>query len=349
MSGDETKLEFVNPIQVPDWDSRIMSYDGFTFFHGAAWAGVLTESFGFVPQYALLRQAGHIQALLPVMEVRSPFTGARGVGLPFSDLCAPLAVSPDAARVLFEHLKEHGRDRQWQHLSWRGGNPVSDAAQPSVSYHAHTLDLRPGLEVVEARCDSAVRRAIRKAQESGLTVRLGASLDALKRFHHLYCLTRQRHGLPPQPFSFFQSIHRHVICRGYGFVAEALLHHTAIASAVFFTLGRRALYKYGASDHTHQQTRANNLVMWEAIQWLIKKGCESLHMGRTSLANEGLRRFKLGWGTDESRLDYFKCDLRENTFVREQDDAQGWHNRVFRLLPVPASRLVGALAYKHAG
>lgn len=349
MNGDETKLEFVNPIQVPDWDAQIMSHDGFTFFHGAAWAGVLAESFGFVPHYALLRQAGHIQALMPVMEIRSPFTGARGVSLPFSDLCGPLAVSPDAALGLFEQLTEHGRARRWQHLAWRGGKQVSDAAQPSVSFHAHTLDLRPGPNVVEDRCDAAVRRAIRKAQESGLAVRLSTSLDALKRFHQLYCLTRRRHGLPPQPFSFFESIHRHVICRGYGFVVEALLTQTAIASAVFFTLGRRALYKYGASDYTHQQTRANNLVMWEAIQWLIRRGCESLHMGRTSLANEGLRRFKLGWGTVESRLDYFKYDLRRSTFVQEQDDAQGWHNRVFRLLPSPASRLVGALAYKHAG
>jgi len=122
-----------------------------------------------------------------------------------------------------------------------------------------------------------------------------------------------------------------------------------IAAAVYLHSGRLAHYKYGASDETYQHLRANNLVMWHAIQWHAERGFTALDFGRTSLSNEGLRRFKLGWGTEESRLDYFKLDLRTGAFLTAPDRASGCHTRVFRILPLPFSRLVGRLLYRHIG
>jgi hypothetical protein len=89
--------------------------------------------------------------------------------------------------------------------------------------------------------------------------------------------------------------------------------------------------------------------MWKAIQWHAHHGFESLDFGRTSLANEGLRKFKLGWGTRERTLDYFRYDLRASAFVTVRDESTGWHNRIFARLPVSLSRLAGALLYKHVG
>jgi len=66
-----------------------------------------------------------------------------------------------------------------------------------------------------------------------------------------------------------------------------------------------------------------------------------------SLENEGLRRFKLGWGTQERRIDYFRYDQRKAAFVTARDESSGWHNRIFRMLPVSLSRLIGAASYRH--
>ncbi len=81
-----------------------------------------------------------------------------------------------------------------------------------------------------------------------------------------------------------------------------------IAAAIFFRFGRNALYKYGASDKRFQALRANNLVMWQGIQFLARNGAEKLHFGRTEQENEGLRRFKLSWNTQEETIDYFRID-----------------------------------------
>ena len=120
-----------------------------------------------------------------------------------------------------------------------------------------------------------------------------------------------------------------------------------IAAAVHFYQGVQAIYKYGASDKSFQHLRGNNLVMWEAIKWHVRQGSTSLDMGRTSLVNDGVRRFKLGWGVEESIIEYLKYDLRRECFMSESDGSFGWHNRFFQLMPVSLSRMIGAVLYRH--
>jgi hypothetical protein len=65
------------------------------------------------------------------------------------------------------------------------------------------------------------------------------------------------------------------------------------------------------------------------------------------MANEGLRRFKLGWGTSEDKIKCFKYDFRKKIFVTDSDDAFGWHNRIFQSLPNFVSRMTGKMLYRH--
>ena len=165
---------------------------------------------------------------------------------------------------------------------------------------------------------------------------MSGSEEDVGAFYRLHVRTRRRHGLPPQPFSFFRNIHRHVIKPGLGFVALAHSASRPIAGAVFFSLGRNAIYKFGASDERYQDSRPNNLVIWHAIQKLAAARAETLHLGRTSLRNEGLRRFKLGWGTIERPLEYFRFDVTSNCWTPAKDNASGIHNALFKRLPLIA-------------
>jgi hypothetical protein len=87
--------------------------------------------------------------------------------------------------------------------------------------------------------------------------------------------------------------------------------------------------------------------MWEAIQWCTANGFASLHLGRTSLGNPGLRRFKLGFGAREERIEYLKYDFAKEKFVTDVDRVQGWFNHLFRCLPAPLLRLAGHMLYPH--
>lgn len=342
-----TVLQPVHPSDCPGWDAMALAHPRSSIFHSAAWAKTLQKTYGFEPVYYMAGEADGRSALLPLMEVDSWLTGRRGIALPFTDGCEPLYSDSGAIRKLVASALEFGKTRRWKSVEWRGGRELFGNAPASMAFHGHSVELEMDEERMFARLEGSVQRAIRKAEKNGVAVSVSQSLEAMKVFYNLHCLTRRKHGLPPQPFAFFQNIFEHLLSKKLGMVAVATWHERPIAASVCFQWGERAVYKYGASVEAFQHLRGVNAVMWEAMKWLARHGATTLDFGRTSLGNEGLRRFKLGWGASEQLIEYVKYDLRKNRFVTETDPAAGWHNRVFKLMPVRLSRLMGAMLYRH--
>ncbi len=349
-------LQTLDPLESPDWDDRVRSCPDVTFAHSAAWAAVLHDTYRLRPLYIAATDGQQLAALLPVIETGTWLTGARGVSLPFTDYC-PFLVSIPGRRIpgteeallarLWAWVLDFGRGRGWRTIECRCGRPPAPSAPASLTFHRHTLDLRAGPETLFARVDGAVRRAIRKARQQSVAVESSATPEAVAAYYRLHCETRRRHGLPPQPFRFFEAIRRHCLESNAGRLFIAHHHARPVAGAIFLHFGTRVAYKFGASDPAAAELRANNLVMWEAIEGYSRQGFTTLDFGRTSMSQEGLRRYKLGWGTTETALDYFKYDLRRDRFVTDRDRAHGWYNRLFRCLPVPVLKGIGRAIYPH--
>jgi Acetyltransferase (GNAT) domain len=338
----------VNPVEDSGWDTWLKTCPSASFFHGASWARVLHDTYGFNPVYFTNGTVGRSRSVLPVMEVRSRLTGNRGISLPFSDECAPAAPDAGAFQALFHATIDYGKARGWHHFECRGGRHLLENAPASTSYFGHKLDLTQNEGALFAGLSGPARRAVRKAERSGLRVAFSESMESVEAFYGLLLKTRKKHGLPPQPFNFFSNIVRHILAERRGIVVTAHLGREPVASAIFFHFGQTAFFKFAASDEHYHHLRVNNHVMWEAIRWYSKQGFEVLDFGRTSLFNAGLRRFKLGWGTQESPIDYFRYDCAAGEFIRAKDDSAGWYNSIFRRLPTSLARLAGATLYKHA-
>ena len=282
------------------------------------------------------------------METDSWLRGRRATALPFTDECAPLGGDRENFGRLFADAVAWGKSRGWKSIECRGGRNLFAGEVPtSLSFYGHWLDLTVGKKMLFENLDGAMRQAVRKAEKEGVKVTFSPDMEAMRTFYNLQCLTRKRHGLPPQPHQFFVNIQRYILSKGLGTIAIASHKEEKIAASVYFYLGGRAIYKYGASDFNRQNLRGSNLVMWEAMKWLAGNGIKSLHLGKTSQQNDGLRRFKLNLGAREEVIDYVKFDLRQERFVTEADAIAGWHNRVFRILPGFMSRAAGRLLYKH--
>jgi len=290
---------------------------------------------------------GSLLALVPMMEVQSVLTRSRGICLPFSDYCAPLTYSSFGNELVTQKLQQIARERRWSYFELRSHSIVSDNVPASESYYGHSLDLRIGREALISNFSSSVQRAVRKAKRSGLSVRIQSSPDAMAQFYKLHVRTRRRHGVPPQPRSFFINIQRHLIGPGFGFIVLVECQKGPIAAAIFFKLGRHAIYKFGASDERLQELRANNLAMFEGIRHLAGEGAESLHFGRTDKENNGLRRFKLSWGATEETLDYARFDTASASWKHSRDSRSTLHRHIFRALPASLNRLAGAILYPH--
>ena len=342
-------IQIINPITYPGWDELILSTPDYSFFHSSAWARVLFESYHYTPKYFTVIDHGQLLALIPVMEVNSFLTGRRGVSLPFTDYCKPIIPNGIPFQNVFEHIIENGKKCGWKSLELRSGNNLLPSTMPSITYLGHTLGLDNGEQEVFSNFRDSTKRNIKKAIKEKVSVEIFNSLESIKEFYTLNCMTRKQHGLPPQPFNFFKKIYDHVISRNLGFVILASYGGKNIAGAIYFHFGEKAVFKYGASDKKFQHLRANNLVMWEAIQWYSQNGYKNLCFGRTERENQGLIQFKSGWGTIEQQISYYRYDLKKGSFVSGSSKVTGFHNKIFRNIPIPLLKKVGSVLYKHIG
>jgi hypothetical protein len=342
-------VEIRNPLDYPDWNSLLLSSRDSSFFHSSNWARVLHESYAFKPIYLTAVEDKKLSLLIPLMEVKSVLTGKRGVSLPFTDYCDILFPSGAHFGEAMNRLIEYGKRSGWGFIEMRSGvDPLGENTRSSF-YYGHVLDLSQGEERIFANLRDSTKRNIKKAIKEGVTTRLCTSLESVREFYRLHCLTRREHGLPPQPFIFFKKIFEHIILQGLGFVVLASHNAKNIAGAVYFHFGQKAIFKYGASSKEHQHMRANNLLMWEAIRWFSGNGFKDFCFGRTDAENAGLRQFKSGWGGEERTINYYRYNLKTDTFAHNNSQNEEFHKSIIRKMPVPLLRMAGSLLYRHMG
>ena len=336
----------VDPLDYECWDKWLLNTPGCSFFHTSQWADVLSKAYNYRPVYFTVFGEEKLSAVLPLMEVKSFLTGTRGVALPFTDYCEPIAADKEQFQELFAAAVALGKKHRWRYLELRGGETFFDKTEHSEWHYVHTIDLG---KTGTATFSDSTRRNIKKAEKQNLDVVISASEDVLQVFCRLNALTRRYHGLPPQPRRFFQYVHDRILSQNMGFIVLASLRGEAIAANVYFTFGDQILYKYGASDRAFQHLRASNLVMWEAIKWGCNHGYRSLCLGRTEPDNEGLRQFKAGWGAQERLIRYYRYDLRKDVFFKTPDIVRPFHKKIFGRLPIPILNMLGKILYRHMG
>jgi hypothetical protein len=339
-------IQLLNPLNEPLWAQWLGSRADSGIFHTAQWAQVLASTYGHHPTYFTQINDGRLSALCCVMEVSSPLIGRRGVALPFTDACPPLASEGVSTDDLLKKVIDYGRQRDWKYFEARHIAPAQNRP-PSLKFCGHILDLTPGKDALFSGMTSEIRTGIRKAQKSAIQIEIARTPESIRTYYQLHCITRRRHGLPPQSIQFYDNIARHVLAAGLGDVVIARHEGRPIASAVYFHFNKKVVYKYGASDKAAQRLRGNNLVMWEAIQHFTVQGMTSLDFGRSSFSDEGLRRFKRNFGAQEYAVDYLRYHFASEQYVQDKDRVKGWYNLVFRHMPTPLARVAGAILYRH--
>lgn len=342
-------IKIINPNDYPGWDDMLLSSKDYSFFHTSVWGKVLCESYNYTGFYFSIFNHGQLAVSIPVMEIKSILTGKRGVSLPFTDDCEPIIMDDVPAQALIDFIKAYGIKQGWEYLEFRGRHSCFDEEISSANYFGHVLDLLRKEKDIFSNFRKGTKSAIKQAMAEDVGAKISNSLEAVNEFYKLNCITRRRHGLPPQPYHFFKNVYDHIISKDLGVVVLGSFRNNPIAGGVFFHFGKKAIYKYGASDINYQHLRPNNLIIWEAIKWYTERGYKSFCFGRTEAENQGLRIFKNGWGTDERIIKYYKYDLRSSRFVARSNGTNNLYGKLLSRAPIALLKPIGSLLYRHMG
>ena len=149
------------------------------------------------------------------------------------------------------------------------------------------------------------RRNIRKADKSGVRIRIGGYED-IPAFHACYVETAKRDGFTPRPLEYFQHMYKAMKAEDSNrielFIAEHDEHVGAIAATTLTRVGEHAWYSYGASTTAARDLRPSNAIQWAMIRHALAAGCSTYDLRGISdtldTSNHlfGLIQFKLGTG-----------------------------------------------------
>jgi CelD/BcsL family acetyltransferase involved in cellulose biosynthesis len=317
-------------------------------FHHPAWSQLLSECYGYRPfALVLTDDTGETIAGMPVLEVTGLLNSQRWISLPFTDRCLPLVKNDEDLSALTDALIQQLGSNRVTAIEVRAALPEQQQVYFRSDAVMHTLALSPDVDAVFRKFKKTrVQQCILKAERDGVTVRRGESVADLGTFYKLHLQTRRRVGTPAQPRRYFDLLWKRLIEPGLGFLLLAYKDNTPLGAAVFLAWNGTVIYKHSASDPAYWRLHPNNSILWTAIRWGCENGYHTFDFGRTDLADEGLRAFKNGWGTQEESLVYSVIADRPPRLSSGR--FKKMLSGIIKRSPPWICRLIGELFYKYA-
>lgn len=186
----------------------------------------------------------------------------------------------------------------------------AEAAPPGLvttPKRAHVLDLSPGVEGLRAGLHPSARRALRKAERSGLTITVDRTSRRIEDYYRLYEHSLGRWAAAshePAWLARWRGRRRDPIAKLHT-MAELLGDRFRLylayvdgrpAAGQIVLLGNAAHDTRGAMDKdAANPVRANFLIQWQAIVDAAEAGCATLHLGESGTSTT-LARYKEHYG-----------------------------------------------------
>lgn len=341
----------VDPLRDDRWPELVSRHPQASVFHTRGWLHALQSTYRYEPiAFTTCAPKTPLTTAVLCCIVRSWLTGTRLVSLPFSDHCEPLLDSPEQFTRLCIHLERLRAWEGWKYVEIRTSDPrLAFGAEfgQANTYALHRLDLRPSLELLRRGFHKdCIQRKITRAEREAVRYESGRTPQLLRQLYQLLQLTRSRHQLPPQPFSWFENV---VGCMGKdACIRMAFQGETAIAGILTLDHGKTMVYKYGGSDARFNNLGATPMLFWRAIVEAKEAGMEELDLGRSDLDNAGLIAFKDRWSAARSTLINWRVPVTQGNPSREHQKIR-LVQKVCAWLPDGLLNLAGRLLYRHIG
>jgi CelD/BcsL family acetyltransferase involved in cellulose biosynthesis len=345
----------IDPILDHRWEQFLQTHPGASVFHTPAWLNALRGTYGYEPTvFSTAAPTNAIRSGLAFCRVQSWLTGSRLVSLPFADHCQPLFNTSEDGRSLAAFLPrlvelEHCDYVEVRLLTPEALGPAQNGLARSAAFLHHALDLRPPLPALFDRLHkSCFQRRIRRAEKEGLTYAEGTSDSLLRQFYSLLVLTRRRHGVPPQPLTWFRNLRD---CFGDAIkIGVASKNSRPIASMLTLQYKTTVVYKYGCSDAAFHRFGAMPFLFWQTIQRAKAEGSAEFDLGRSDVDDWGLIAFKNHLGAAATPLTYYRYPAISAASAVLSGFLQ--HRKVpavFAHLPSVLLKAAGNLLYRHIG
>lgn len=141
------------------------------------------------------------------------------------------------------------------------------------------LDLAPDEDALMAAMEKDTRWSVRQGAKRGVVLREGRSETALREFYDLYAETGGRAGFITRTWPYYRDTWQTLIDGDLATLRLAEVDGAAVAGAMVWRCGDRALYQTGATNDVGRKTYAAYALLWECIIEAKRAGRMIFDMG----------------------------------------------------------------------
>jgi hypothetical protein len=290
-----------------NWD-RFDAFEDRVIFQTKEWLEFISRTQGAHAVYATVRRDGEEVGLFTGLRLRrfgvpilgSPFPGWTTASMGFNLQSGVDRAEAAGALVHFAfrelgclHLELKDRRLSEEGLSGLGFDVTRDRTME--------VDLTGGDDAVFGRMTSACRRAIRKADKTGVTIEEVADETFATEYHEQLVEVFARQGL--RPSYGVDRVRELIWCIGP--TGRLLLVRARdpdgepIATGIFPAMDRTAYFWGGASRRSGQIHRPNEAIFWYAMRYWRDRGMTTLDLG-------GGGDYKLKYGPRDFTVPYLR-------------------------------------------
>lgn len=141
------------------------------------------------------------------------------------------------------------------------------------------LDLGPDEGALMAALEKDTRWSVRQGAKRGVTLREARDEAGLRAFYDLYAETGGRAGFITRTWPYYRDTWRTLIGSDLATLRLAEVDGAAVAGALVWRCGDRALYQTGATNEVGRKTYAAYALLWECIIEAKRAGRAVFDMG----------------------------------------------------------------------
>jgi FemAB-related protein (PEP-CTERM system-associated) len=345
MSDSRPTVRSLGAADQERWDAFVFACPEATFFHRAAWQGIIETVFGHRTHFLFAERDGQVVAVLPLAEVRSRLFGHALTSLPFCVYGGAVG-APDGVAALEAEAERIALAAGVQHLEYRNLTARHEDWPRQELYVTFRKAIDPDVEANMKAIPRKQRAMVRKGIKNGLLSQVDATPD---RFFALYSDNVLRHGTPALPKRFFATL-----MDTFGEDCEVLTvtdpQGKPLSSVLSFYFRDEVLPYYAGDDFAARALAANDFKYWELMRRACERGCRLFDYGRSKIGT-GPYSFKKNWGFEPQPLSYeYRLYKRDSV---PQNNPMNPKYRAFialwRRLPLPVANTLGPYIVRNLG
>lgn len=334
----------VQPATFSEWDAIWLACNYSTYFHSREWAEIWScyskGKISLTPFLVVFSDGK--KALLPFScltedDAFQILSGTRRLYLlspecTYGGWLSTDKLGDDHAFLLLDLLKW-----KFKNVFWRM-NPLDDVALSSICHlpsgivddtgETHTINLEKGFDLIASNMSRDHRRAVKKALQNGVSVKISSSIEDWRDYYQVYEDTLSRWGnrLLGEKYSwqFFEDIFNRNSSNVELWLAT--YQNKVISGALFFHSKRHFVDWHSAALESYLNLKPVNLLLYEVIKYACEKGYTWFDFN-PSAGLEGVKSFKEGFGAETLKCPIVNMQYSNTrTFILQK--AYNWIGKI---------------------